>query len=249
MAGSNMRRRSCAFRNKLWNASVIATRALGMYAALGLSVVVHAHSLEHVEREIQENDQYFQVVNKAAPEFTLQDAEGKKFTLIDFQGKVLVLNFVYTECPDVCLLHMALIAEFQAMVKVAQMQDRVQFLTVTTDPKNDTPAVMRGFGSKHGLDSANWAFLTSGADNPKATRELAERFGHRFTEVDDGHQAHGVVTQVIDREGLWRANFNGLKFNLTNLILFVNTLANDYDSHAPTKNQTFWEKLRGIFSP
>jgi protein SCO1/2 len=133
------------------------------------------------------------------------------------------------------------------MVKLAQMQDRVQFVTVTTDPKNDTPEVMRDYGSAHGLDPANWVFLTSGVDKPAVTRGLVEHFGHKFTETDDGFQVHGVVTHVIDREGRWRANFHGLKFNLTNLIMFVNALANDDDSHEPTKNQTFWEKLRGIF--
>jgi protein SCO1/2 len=216
--------------------------ALGL---LGMPVIVQAHSLGYLEREIQENEQYFQVISKPAPEFDLQDAEGNKSRLVDFRGKVVVLNFIYTRCPDVCPLHTALIAEIQTMVKVAQMQDRVQFVTVTTDPKNDTPKVMQDFGSMHRLDSANWTFLTSGVDQSTATRELVGRFGHKFTETDDGYQVHGVVTHVIDREGRWRANYHGLKFNLTNLILFINALANDSDSHEPAENRTFWEKLWG----
>lgn len=87
---------------------------------------------------------------------------------------------------------------------------------------------MRDYGPAHGLDPVNWTFLTSGPDRLMATRELVERFGHKFTEVDGGYQVHGVVTNVIDREGRWRANFHGLRFDPTNLILHLNALVNDH---------------------
>jgi protein SCO1 len=38
---------------------------------------------------------------------------------------------------------------------------------------------------------------------------------------EDGYQIHGVVTHVIDREGQWQANFHGLKFEPTNLVVYV----------------------------
>ena len=66
-----------------------------------------------------------------------------------------------------------------------------------------------------------------------ATRELVERFGHKFTEVEGGYQVHSLVTHVIDREGRWRANFHGLKFQPVNLVLFINALTNDTHSGEP----------------
>jgi protein SCO1/2 len=128
------------------------------------------------------------------------------------------------------------------------MRELVQFVTITTDPKHDTPEVMREYGPAHGLDPVNWMFLTSGLDRPEdATRKLAERFGHTFTATEDGYQIHGVVTHVIDREGLWRANFHGLEFEPTNLVVYVNALANDV--HPPNRHQeqSFWDKFRSLF--
>src|SRR3546814_4464075 len=56
-------------------------------------------------------------------------------------------------------------------------------------------------------------------DQPEdATRLLAEAHGHKFTETEDGYQVHSVVTHVFDREGRWRANFHGLRFEPTNLV-------------------------------
>jgi protein SCO1 len=128
------------------------------------------------------------------------------------------------------------------------VRELVEFVTITTDPANDTPDVLREYRPAHGLDPANWVFLTSGADQPEdTTRKLAERFGHKFTLTEDGYQMHAVVTHIVDREGRWRANFHGLKFEPTNLVAFVNALVNDV--HPPNAQQEhgFWEAIRGWF--
>ena len=79
------------------------------------------------------------------------------------------------------------------------MKDVVQFVTITTDPERDTPVVMQAYGSTHGLDPINWVFLTSGTDESEATRELAGRYGLKFTPSKDGYQMHGIVTHLIDK--------------------------------------------------
>jgi len=180
----------------------------------------------------------------------LADADGKTVGLPDFRGKVVVLNFIYASCTEVCPLHSEKIAEVQGMINITPMKNRVMFVTITTDPLRDTTEILRGYGAQHGLDPVNWAFLTSGADQPEnTTRKLAERFGHKFTVAGDGVQMHGVVTHVIDREGGWRANFHGLEFGSTNLVLFVNALVNDV--HRPGESEETrsspWEWLRALF--
>src|SRR3546814_7648270 len=82
-----------------------------------------------------------------------------------------------------------------------------------------TDAVMEGYGPTHGLDPANWTFLTTASDQPEdATRRLAEAYGHSFAKTGDGYQVHGVVTHVVDKQGQWRGNFHGLKFEPANLV-------------------------------
>jgi hypothetical protein len=108
------------------------------------------------------------------------------------------------------------------------MRDHVQFVSITTDPARDTTEVLKACGPPHGLDPSNWTFLTTRPGQPEdATRQLAERFGHKFTPADNGEFVHGIVTHVIDRDGVLRANFHGLKFDPTNLVSLVNALVND----------------------
>jgi protein SCO1/2 len=106
---------------------------------------------------------------------------------------------------------------------------------------------MRDYGPAHGLDPANWMFLTSGPERLEdTTRKLAERFGHTFTEAEDGYQIHGVVTHVIDREGRWQANFHGLEFEPINLVLYINALTHEHGK-AGHPEESWWDKIRNLF--
>jgi protein SCO1/2 len=221
---------------------------LAMAVTVAAAPVASAHSMKSLEDDLHKKEFYFQPLDKEAPDFALMDADGRKVGLRDLRGKVVVLHFIYTNCPDVCPLHLDRIAEIQEMVnRTPAMRDAVQFLTVTSDPKRDTPDVRREYGEAHGMDPVNWKFLTSGADRPTATRDLVRKFGHKFTEADGGYQVHSVVTHVIDREGRWRANFHGLKFQPINLVLHVNALVNDVHGAEAVKKRGLWDRLRELF--
>jgi len=207
-----------------------------------------AHSLQELQTQLGDREQYFQPLDRQTPDFALQDTDGRAVTLRSLRGKVVVLHFIYTQCPDFCPLHAEKIAEVQRMVNESPMRDRVQFITITTDPLRDTPEVMRDYGPAHGLDPFNWIFLTSGPEQPEKTRELAKAFGHLFTLTDDGFQIHGIVTHVIDREGWLRANFHGLKFEPTNLVVYINALTNDLHAGPhPDEPESFWDRLKALF--
>ena len=197
-----------------------------MLASVGM-VPAAAHSLKDLEGQLLKRERYVQMMSKKAPEFALRDADGNRVRLSDFLGKVVVLNFVFTNCPDVCPLHSEVIASIQKAINPTPMKGLVQFVTITTDPRRDTPAVMKTYGSAHGLDPVNWVFLTSGPDKPAVTRELAWRYGLKFTQTKEGYQMHGVVTHLIDKSGNIRAKYHGLKFNETNMIVHINALTND----------------------
>jgi protein SCO1/2 len=218
--------------------------ALALLLALQLAPA-WAHSLKDLETLLGDKEKYFQSVDKAAPDFVLQDADGKSVRLTDLRGKVVVLHFIYAACPDVCPLHADRIAEVQSMVNQTPMKDQVRFVTITTDPKNDTTDVLRAYGEQHRFDPANWIFLTNSAGQPEdATRKLAEEFGHKFTKQEDGYQVHGIVTHVIDQTGRWRANFHGLKFEPANLVVFINALVNDAQKPHGHEQPSTWDKIK-----
>ena len=206
------------------------------------------HPAGGAEARLSERERFFQPLEaKTAPDFALQDAEGRRVGLSDLRGKVVVLHFIYASCPDVCPLHAELIARVQAMVNQTPMREQVQFVSVTTDPERDTPEVLRGFGETRGLDPANWVFLTSGPERPEETHRLVEAFGHRFTSTPDGMQMHGVVIHVIDRQGRLRANFHGLDFDPTNLVLYLNALSHEHKESPLFPAPGLWGRLRSLF--
>jgi protein SCO1/2 len=75
-----------------------------------------------------------------ARDFTLTDTAGARRTLGDYRGRVVVLFFGYTHCPDVCPTTMAKLA--QARRLLGPQADRVQVLFVTLDPERDTPQLL-----------------------------------------------------------------------------------------------------------
>src|SRR3546814_12613561 len=91
--------------------------------------------MKELEGDLFQREKYFQPLDKEAPEFALENAEGRPVSLADFRGKVVILHFIYASCPDVCPLHADLIGRIQEMVNQTPMRDQVQFVTITTDPR------------------------------------------------------------------------------------------------------------------
>ncbi len=205
------------------------------------------HPGADLDRVMGSKEQFFQVIDRPAPPFELADAEGRTVRLSDFSGKIVVLNFIFASCTDVCPLHSELIADVQAKINITPMKDMVQFITVTTDPANDTAEVLASYGEAHGLDSYNWVFLTALPGQPQdASRTLADTYNVRFDPLDDGQQMHGVVTHVIDRGGRFAAKFHGLRFEPLNLVLYINGLTNAPPPDRP-EDAGWWGSLKGLF--
>jgi protein SCO1 len=227
---------------------LLRRRILALLLAAVLAPPAYAHSLKELKDQLIAKEKYFQPVDIGAPEFTLTDAHGRTVSLADFRGKVVVLNFIFTNCPDVCPPHSEKIAQIQSLINHTPMRDLVAFVTVTTDPKRDRGQVLSDYGKAHGLDPANWVFLTAGRNQPDdSTRKLAKAFGLEFTTTSDGVEVHGVVTHVIDQNGRMLARFHGLDFDQINLILFVNALTNHLQDHRHEADPSPWSKLRGLF--
>ncbi len=206
----------------------------GVVFASQLSSAAIAHSLDKLEKRLDEQEVFVEMADRPAPTFTLRDPDGRQVRLEDYRGKVVVLWFIYTFCPDVCPLHSDMIAtDIQEQINQTPMRDIVQFVSITTDPVRDTPEILAAYGAQHGLDPANWSVLTSGPDQAEATRAIAEQYGLKFTRVDDYYQAHGVVTLLIDKSGTLRARYHGLDFKPANLVLHLDALANDLGKDLP----------------
>lgn len=198
-----------------------------LIAAFGLAGTAAADPHAGHAGHLADIEHYAELVDRPAPGFALLDLEGKPVSLDDFQGKAVVLWFIYANCPDVCPLHTDSIAAVQQLVNAGPLKDRVEFVAITTDPVRDTPEILEGFARAHGLDSANATLLSSGAGQPDATRALAESFGVSFMPMEDGMQMHAAVMHLIDPTGKVRARYHGLEFEPENAVTHLEALTGD----------------------
>ena len=106
--------------------------------------------------------------------FTLSDPEGRRVSLADFKGKLVLLYFGFATCPDVCPTDLALIA--QALRQVGT--EEVQPLFVTLDPERDSPEQMGNYIAAFGGDLIGLTGSTP--EIVKAT----QTFGVAFARVD-----------------------------------------------------------------
>lgn len=135
----------------------------------------------------------------------LTDHTGKLRTLKDFKGKVVLVFFGFTHCPEVCPTTMHDLAA--VMKQLGTDAERVQVLFVTLDPERDTPEMLAKY-----VPSFHPSFLALRGDEA-ATKEAAQAFHVFFekrpgTKHDDYTIEHFSGTFVFDREGRVRLLMN-----------------------------------------
>jgi protein SCO1 len=134
-------------------------------------------------------------------ELRLTDHNGKPRSLADFRGKVVVVNFGYTQCPDVCPTTLADLSS--AVKKLGADASSVQVLFVTVDPKRDTPELLRQYVPAFnpdflGLYGDAAATLKATKDFKVFAQERAGKTGESYT-VD-----HTAQSFAFDRNGKLR---------------------------------------------
>jgi len=131
-------------------------------------------------------------------DFRLTDDNGKAVTGADFKGKVAVMYFGYTHCPDVCPLTLTQL--HVVLDRLGAPAERVRILFVSVDPARDTPAVMHAY--VNAFDKRAVGLV--GAD--RDVEALAKRYRSAFTrEPDRGdgnyEVSHSSAIYIFDGEG------------------------------------------------
>ncbi len=130
--------------------------------------------------------------------FSMPDFNGKMRHLSDFKGKVVVMFFGYTQCPDVCPTTMAELST--VMKQLGPQADQVQVLFVTLDPARDTPAVLAQY-----VPNFDKRFLGLVGDEA-ATKKIASDFKIFYEKVPGKTPGsysldHSAGSYVFDKEG------------------------------------------------
>ena len=145
-------------------------------------------------------------------DFRLTDRTGREVTRADVAGKFLVVNFVFTSCSISCLLVNQQMADIQ---RLAAGQNDVQLLSLTVDPRTDTPPVLAQFAARFGADTNRWFFLTG--DKPQLYGLIETSFLTREPLSQNLPMPGGFVgterIALMDRTGRVRRYFDGMKLS------------------------------------
>jgi cytochrome oxidase Cu insertion factor (SCO1/SenC/PrrC family) len=142
--------------------------------------------------------------------FSLTDSTGQTVTRADLDGKILAVSFLFTGCSLTCPEVTKRMAEIQ---QLTAGQADVRLVSLTVDPRTDTPPVLAKFGAHYGLDTNRWFMLTG----DKATLHgiigtsfLARDAGDPFNSMPGNFTGTERIA-VVDKHGRIRVYFDGLR--------------------------------------
>jgi protein SCO1/2 len=150
----------------------------------------------------------FAQIGKELPDFTLMNQDGKRISLKDFRGKALAITFIYTKCPlpNYCILMSRNFSDLANQLSTNdELKDKIRLLSVSFDPKSDTPAKLKDYGKGYLGNPAKPDFtiwqLASGTE--KEVRDIADFFGLRYesSTEDKAQFNHSLRTAVIAPDG------------------------------------------------
>lgn len=137
------------------------------------------------------------------PNYTLKNQDGKEIRLHNYRGKALLLTFIYTRCPlpEYCTLMSNNFAEVDRQLQQnPEVYARTHLLSISIDPKFDTPQVLRSYGAAHTERYENETFAHWEFASGEQVKDVAQFFGLRYFAEND-QIIHGLKTVIIKPDG------------------------------------------------
>lgn len=197
----NRRQRPAHSDEKLF---LIIVLALAVIAAAGSWFAATALShRDHLHGELPDKP-------RALVDFSLTDSTGRTVSRDELKGKFLVVSFLFTTCSLTCPEVTKRMAEIQ---RLTAGQPDVRLLSLTVDPRSDTPPVLAKWGARYGYDTNRWHMLTG--DKGQLYSLISESFlpqdaSDPFNSMPGNFTGTDRIA-LVDRHGRLLAFFDGLR--------------------------------------
>ncbi len=151
----------------------------------------------------------------------------------DFKSKILVVGFIFTNCPDICPLTTNNMHLIQEELKKENINKDVQFLSISFDPEIDKPSVLKKFAEVRNLDLNNWQLCTG---TQKTINKLLDEFNVLAVQADtiylpnnkvQYYYVHTDRISLLDQKGNLRKNYPGSKINIKEIVADIKELENE----------------------
>lgn len=139
-------------------------------------------------------------VLRKAPDFSLANQDEKSLKFSDLRGKVVLVGFIFTTCSGTCP---ATTARMNTVAGELRRQgllknDQVRLVSITLDPKRDTPKALRAYRELYDIEGPHWDFLTG----PEAdVKKVIADWGMWARPAKDGQLDHPSRVFLVDKKG------------------------------------------------
>ena len=138
----------------------------------------------------------------AIPDFSVVDAQGRVQSLQQLlaqDGRVWIVDFVYTRCPTLCLSLGSVFQRLQAKIVQQDLQQRVGLLSISFDPAHDGPAELRDHARRLQMQPEIWRVLS--LEHADDRRRLLDSFGIMVVPAPGGEFEHNAALHVLRPDG------------------------------------------------
>jgi len=155
----------------------------------------------------------------------LVDQNNQPFNIEKHQGKLVLFNFIYTQCSTVCPIQSKQLTQVRKSLP-PDLSKNVVFISVTLDPLSDKPKKLKAFAKKMQLDEKNWYFLTGNQDSIVNIVNRLELFGDlnkaKSAKKPDDHK---TALWLVDKRGMLMMQYSGVPVDVERLTLELKQLS------------------------
>ncbi len=148
--------------------------------------------------------------------------DGRRIRFSDFKGKAVAITFIYSRCPlpDYCILMSNNFDKLQKLLaKETSLNGKWHLITISFDPKFDSPKVMKEYGKSYNADFSTWDFFTDPDTTGRTIMKLADGLGLTYENDEGALIAHNLRTVVLDQKGFIAKVIKGNEWKADDLLL------------------------------
>lgn len=135
---------------------------------------------------------------RTPPPALFEASDRRLFTLEKLHGRIVVVDFVYTNCPTVCVSLGSAFTRLQAAL-IESRRDDVHLLSIGFDIARDTPDALTAYGRRHLADPKRWTLAR--VASPRDLQPLLSAFGIVVISDEYGGFTHNAALHVVDHQG------------------------------------------------
>ena len=175
------------------------------YSYIGISFIILIFGIWAVPKIVDKLFKPELATIGKVPEFSFVDQNGKTITDQDYKGKVYVVEFFFTTCPDICIIMT------ENMTKIQDEffgNPNVGIASFTIDPTHDTPEVLKKYAQDKGITKPQWHLLTGPKEEIfKLSHEGFNLYVGEIPDTEGGFEHSGFFA-LIDQEGNIRSRLD-----------------------------------------